>query len=149
MINYITNLENYLNSVYANGKKVVGVNESDLYLIHVFGYNEKHSFSVKLSKNTISFYGYDSEADYDLNEQNFEEIKGLIELAINHGTRLDISYKENKTEYSYELISKEKLSVADVERLYSEMRQKSGKAIVPCHIECSNFLGTNIVNVEI
>lgn len=151
MTDYVLKLENFLEQNHFYLKKNIVVSNQELYLVHLYGHNDNHSFSVKLSKQTcttISFYGYGFEETFELNDKNFLQVTELIKDAINGGVRLDV-IQNSKTVSSYEFISDKQLTANNVKDIYQEIRIKSGKYVLPCNIVCSNFLGTNNFNVEI
>ena len=70
-------------------------------------------------------------------------------MQINYGVRLVVNLSSKKSFAVYEFITKEQLSADYVKKFYSKTRLAQGKNILPCTINCSNFLGTSIIKVEI
>lgn len=151
MVDYVFKLENFLEQNCFNLRKNVAISNRDLYLVHIFGCNDNHSFSVKLnelSDKTISFYGYGLEETFQLTDKNFLRVTELIKIAINNGVRLDV-IQNSKTVFSYEFITDKPLTVESARETYKEMRIMSGKYVSPCTIVCSNFLGTSNFKINI
>lgn len=149
MKDYILKLNEFISHNYKYSARIkVTVDNEDIYLIHIFGYNEEHCISVKLSKfpfDTISFYGYNIEESLDLNTENFEIIKDYILKAINNGIRLTPKCGHNDT---YEFLFDKMLTASSIKELYADLLNKEGKAYNPCKVICSNFSGTQILEAD-
>jgi hypothetical protein len=149
---YIEQLTTFLNNIYnfPERKRVV-VDSDDLYMVNVYGHNDDHCFSVKLSKFpycTICFYGYNLEETLALTEANYERVTKLIMQSINFGVVLSV-YKNNEKINTYEFVVDKNLCDEDVKNIFNEIQRNDNKTAFPCTLVCSNFLGDNILTVKV
>lgn len=124
----------------------------EICLIHVYGEEEEHSFSVKFALSPspcISFYGYSMEENFPLTAVGVENVIYWCNTAIECGNVL-VAELDGREINRFEWLAPHICGVEELVSFYIEELSKSGKyAMSGTVLKYSNFLGEVFLSASI